>query len=43
MFFRPFSNLPHFFYDTPVMIASSQCRSGGMGVVLGKFGRERAR
>ena len=29
--------------ETPGMSALSQCRSGGMGVVLGKFGRERAR
>ena len=34
---------PDFFNDAPVMSASSQCRSGGMGVVLGNYGRGRAR
>jgi hypothetical protein len=29
--------------ETPAMSASSSCRSGGMGVVLGDSGRGRAR
>jgi hypothetical protein len=38
--FLTFLKIAAFFYDTPVMSALSQCRSGGMGVVLGHAGRE---